>query len=80
VEAETMPNAEQADLVPKGGAVKGLGLVGAVGRLLRAGYRFERVAGTSIQSKIPRPGPIGALSKASKQTTEGVGVCDLRSR
>jgi NTE family protein len=36
-----------ADLVLEGGGVKGLGLVGAVRRLMRAGYAFPRVAGTS---------------------------------
>ncbi len=42
-----MPN---ADLVLEGGGMKGLGLVGAVLRLLDAGYRFPRVAGTSAGS------------------------------
>jgi len=42
-----MPN---ADLVLEGGGVKGLGLVGAVLRLMRAGYTFPRVAGTSAGS------------------------------
>lgn len=37
----------KADLVLEGGGVKGLGLVGAVLRLMREGYAFERVAGTS---------------------------------
>jgi NTE family protein len=41
---------ENADLVLEGGGVKGLGLVGAVGRLMRAGYSFPRVAGTSAGS------------------------------
>jgi NTE family protein len=36
-----------ADLVLEGGGVKGLGLIGAVLRLMREGYRFPRVAGTS---------------------------------
>lgn len=36
-----------ADLVLEGGGVKGLGLVGAVLRLMRDGYSFERVAGSS---------------------------------
>jgi NTE family protein len=36
-----------ADLVLEGGGVKGLGLVGAVLRLMREGYTFERVAGSS---------------------------------
>ena len=42
-----MPN---ADLVLEGGGVKGLGLFGAVGRLMRAGYSFPRVAGISAGS------------------------------
>lgn len=37
----------QADLVCEGGGVKGVGLVGAVHELARAGYTFPRVAGTS---------------------------------
>ncbi|AGL19307.1 patatin-like phospholipase family protein [Actinoplanes sp. N902-109] len=36
------------DLVLEGGGVKGLATAGAVSRLLDAGYRFERVAGTSV--------------------------------
>jgi NTE family protein len=36
-----------ADLVLEGGGIKGIGLGGAVRRLLLAGYRFERIAGTS---------------------------------
>ena len=37
----------KADLVLEGGGIKGLGLVGAVLRLMRSGYTFPRVAGTS---------------------------------
>lgn len=37
-----------ADLVLEGGGVKGLGTAGAVLGLLDAGYRFQRVAGTSV--------------------------------
>lgn len=36
-----------ADLVLEGGGVKGIALVGAIDALVRAGYRFQRVAGTS---------------------------------
>ena len=36
-----------ADLVLEGGGIKGIGLGGAARELLRAGYRFERIAGTS---------------------------------
>jgi NTE family protein len=39
-----------ADLVLEGGGVKGLGLLGAVEQLMRAGYSFQRVAGTSAGS------------------------------
>jgi NTE family protein len=46
-----MPNADlKADLVLEGGGVKGLGLVGALRRLVHAGYSFPRVAGTSAGS------------------------------
>jgi len=37
----------RADLVCEGGGVRGIGLVGAVDALDRAGYRFPRVAGSS---------------------------------
>jgi NTE family protein len=36
-----------ADLALEGGGVKGIGIVGAVSVLAQAGYRFERVAGSS---------------------------------
>jgi NTE family protein len=39
-----------ADLVLEGGGVKGLGLAGAVMRLMEEGYSFQRVAGTSAGS------------------------------
>jgi NTE family protein len=37
----------EADLVLEGGGVKGIGLLGAVLELVKAGYTFPRVAGTS---------------------------------
>lgn len=42
----------KADLVLEGGGVKGLGLVGAVLQLMREGYTFPRVAGTSAGSML----------------------------
>ena len=42
----------KADLVLEGGGVKGLGLVGAVLHLMREGYTFPRVAGTSAGSIV----------------------------
>ncbi len=46
------PAAQPADLVLEGGGVKGLGLVGAVARLMEEGYEFPRVAGTSAGSIV----------------------------
>lgn len=40
------------DLVLSGGGVKGIGLVGAVVRLMEAGYRANRIAGTSAGSIV----------------------------
>jgi NTE family protein len=42
----------KADLVLEGGGVKGLGLVGAVLHLMREGYTFPRVGGTSAGSIV----------------------------
>lgn len=55
-----------ADLVLEGGGVKGLGTAGAVMALLDAGYRFQRLAGTSV----------GALAAAFAAT--GVGSATFR--
>jgi NTE family protein len=41
-----------ADLVLEGGGAKGLGLVGAALHLMRSGYAFPRVAGTSAGSIV----------------------------
>jgi len=59
---------KRADLVLEGGGVKGIGLAGAVLTLDQAGYRFQRVAGTSagaIAAAI-----IAALDKAGKPVSE----------
>lgn len=45
-------NPHRADLVLEGGGVKGIGLVGAVATLARAGYSFPRVAGTSAGAVV----------------------------
>jgi NTE family protein len=42
----------RADLVLEGGGVKGIGLVGAVDRLVAAGYTFPRIAGTSAGAVV----------------------------
>lgn len=48
----TAPPTRNLDLVLAGGGVKGIGLVGAVVRLMEAGYRPYRVAGTSAGAII----------------------------
>ena len=50
-----------ADLVLSGGGVKGIGLVGAVVALMDAGYRAQRVSGTSAGSIV------GAIVAAAAQ-------------
>ncbi|MGH2943621.1 MAG: patatin-like phospholipase family protein, partial [Solirubrobacteraceae bacterium] len=60
-----------ADLVLEGGGMKGIGLGGAVGALMRAGYAFERVAGTSagaivgalLAAGIEEPALSGAMMR-----------------
>ena len=59
------------DLVLAGGGVKGIGLVGAVVRLMEAGYRPNRIAGTSAGSIV---GSI--VAAAAKANT--VGPQDIR--
>ncbi|MCW2636861.1 MAG: Patatin [Blastococcus sp.] len=60
-----------ADLVLEGGGVKGLGTAGAVMGLLDAGYRFPRVAGTSV-------GAVAACFAATG--TDSAGFRDVLSR
>jgi NTE family protein len=60
-----------ADLVLEGGGMKGIGLGGAVGALMRAGYEFPRVAGTSagaivgalVAAGIGEPELVGAMAR-----------------
>lgn len=56
----------RADLVLEGGGVKGIALVGAVQALSEAGYRFERVAGTSAGAIV------GAVIAALRQRGESM--------
>jgi NTE family protein len=59
-----MSATKSADLVLEGGGVKGIALVGALHELERAGYQFERIAGTSAGSVA------GALVAAGYSTGE----------
>lgn len=54
----------RADLVLEGGGAKGVALAGAIAELDQAGYRFQRVAGTSVGALI------GALVAAGMPPAE----------
>lgn len=60
------PKTKPLDLVLSGGGVKGIGLVGAVVRLMEADYRAYRVAGSSAGSIL---GSIVAASSKGNQLT-----------
>lgn len=62
------PKRKPLDLVLSGGGVKGIGLVGAVVRLMEAGYRANRVAGSSAGSIF---GSIVAAAAKGDQLTPG---------
>lgn len=57
----------RADLVLEGGGVKGLALVGATARLAAAGYRFERVAGSSAGAIVAAV--VAALQQAGESVS-----------
>ena len=59
------------DLVLAGGGVKGIGLVGSVVRLMEAGYRANRIAGTSAGSIV------GSIVAAAAKTNT-IGPQDIR--
>ncbi|SRR6266487_226562 len=68
VPAGTESTVNQADLVLEGGGVKGIGLAGAVLALDRAGYRFQRVAGTSAGAVAAAI--IAALNRAGQPVSK----------
>ena len=68
----TAPTTKLLDLVLAGGGVKGVGLVGAVVRLMEAGYRPYRVAGSSAGSIL---GAVVAAAAGSEQ----LGPDDIRA-
>ncbi|MGP4014447.1 patatin-like phospholipase family protein [Saccharopolyspora sp. 5N708] len=64
----------QADLVLEGGGVKGLGTVAAVIRLLEHGYRFPRIAGTSVGALV---GALAAAGADAARIRSDLGRLDL---
>lgn len=66
MKTDRKPEPLYADLVLEGGGVKGLGLVGAVCALAKAGYRFPRTAGTSAGAIVACL--IAALNQAGESS------------
>lgn len=64
-----------ADLVLEGGGVLGIGHVGAISVLEGAGYRFARVAGTSVGSVV---GALVAAGVPSARLAEIMGTLNYR--
>lgn len=60
----------RADIVLEGGGVKGIALVGAVSRLVAAGYRFPRIAGTSAGAVV---GSVLAALQARGEPVDRLG-------
>jgi NTE family protein len=65
---------QPADLVLEGGGVKGIGLAGAILTLDEAGYRFQRVAGTSAGAVAAAL--VAALDKAGRPLSELKGMLE----
>ena len=65
------------DLVLSGGGVKGVGLVGAVVRMMEAGYRPNRVAGTSAGSIVGSI--VAAAAAANQRGPKKLGPGDIRA-
>jgi NTE family protein len=65
----------KADLVLEGGGVKGLGLVGAVLELMRSGYEFTRVAGSSAGAVV---GSLVAAGASAEQLAAAARRLDYR--
>lgn len=63
------------DLVLAGGGVKGVGLVGAVVKLMEAGYRAYRVAGTSAGSIVGSI--VAAAAKSNRLGPQDIGELAL---
>lgn len=63
---------QKADLVLEGGGVKGIGLVGAVTKLVDDGYTFERVAGTSAGAIVAAAIASGVTPEAMRKKLEEV--------
>ena len=72
------PSNKPIDLVLAGGGVKGIGLVGAVVKLMEAGYRAYRVAGSSAGSIVGAL--VAAAAKDDQMTPQEIRDLALEHR
>ena len=68
------------DLVCEGGGVKGLGAAGAVAKLLDAGYRVERAAGTSVGAIAAAVAAAGADSATLRSIMRELSLAAVPDR
>src|SRR3712207_1801249 len=73
--SKTMTEQNKCDLVLEGGGVKGIALVGAVAVLEEAGYRVQRVAGTSAGAIV---GSLVAAGTPAARLAEVMAGLDWR--
>ena len=68
----------KADAVFEGGGVKGIGLIGAVSEIERAGYEFENLAGTSAGAIVASLLAVGYSSAELKKELEQLDYRDFK--
>ena len=68
----------KADAVFEGGGVKGIGLVGAVSEIEKAGYEFENLAGTSAGAIVASLLAVGYKAEEIKRELERLNYNDFK--
>jgi len=68
----------KVDAVFEGGGVKGIGLVGAVSEIEKAGYEFENLAGTSAGAIVASLLAVGYSSAGLKKELEQLNYNDFK--
>lgn len=69
---------KKADAVFEGGGVKGIGLVGAVSEIEKAGYEFENLAGTSAGAIVASLLAVGYSAAELKKELEQLNYNDFK--
>ena len=68
----------KCDAVFEGGGVKGIGLVGAVSEVEKAGYEFENLAGTSAGAIVASLLSVGFTAKEIKEELEKLNYSEFK--